>query len=284
MAQTSKSFKNGELILSDCIEYLRSYNDSSFQSVVADPPYFQVLTTEAWDNIWKHEEQYLDWCLDWVSLCMEKLADDGLVFIFGQHGKREHVWIHLCSKLSKAFQFHDLIVWDRVVGYNDRGDSFTPQYENILVLRKTKDSKVFFNKDAVRIKYDEDTIQKYLKDKRYKDMENRERNLRKGKYATNILSVPSLKGSSKEKRGHPSQKPVDLIKMLVSSSSRKGDIVYDPFIGSGTVAIACEELGRKWIGNEISKKYFEMSAKRLKEYCYDNKEDLFASLLPAASS
>ena len=256
----------GRLIHSDCVSYLKDYEGKKFQSIIADPPYFKVLTDEIWDNCWASENEYLDWCLEWATLCVKHLADDGLFFIFGQLGKREHIWLHLCSMLVRNFQFHDSIIWDRVVGYNDRRDSFTPQYENILVLRKRKDSCVFFNKEAVRIEYDEETIQRYLKDKRYQDKDKRESYLRKGKYARNIISIPSLKGSYKEKVGHPAQKPLALIKMLVLCSSREKDVVYDPFMGSGTTALACEILNRKWIGNELSKQYFEMSKKRLENF------------------
>ena len=158
-----------------------------------------------------------------------------------------------------------MLIWDRAVGYNERYDSFTPCYEMILVLRKSKDAKPYFDKDAVRLSYDDDTIKQYLKDKRYKDLDARKTHLEKGKYATNILRVPSLKGSSKEKVGHPSQKPIKLIEMLVLSSTREGDKVLDPFLGSGTTALACQNLNRDFVGIEIESKYVEVAQNRLKE-------------------
>lgn len=231
--------------------------------IIADPPYFQVLVGEEWDNAWPSADAYLQWTLEWVRECRRVLRQDGLLYIFGQLGKREHVWLHTCSLLAKEMQFHDMIIWDRVVGYNERYDSFTPQYEMVLVLRQTEDSKPYFDKDAVRVSYDEDKIQLYLKDKRYKDKAARETHLRKGKYATNILSVPSLKGSSKEKIGHPSQKPIALIHDLISASTREGDVVLDPFLGSGTSAAAAQQLGRRWLGIETNPDYVEMARKRV---------------------
>ena len=94
-------------------------------------------------------------------------------------------------------------------------------------------------------------------------MDARELHLRKGKYATNILRVPSLKGSSKEKIGHPSQKPISLINQLILSSTKKGDAVLDPFLGSGTTAAVAEVLGRKWVGIESDAGYVEISRKRI---------------------
>jgi site-specific DNA-methyltransferase (adenine-specific) len=167
---------------------------------------------------------------------MRVLRDDGLCFIFGQLGKREHAFLHLMSRLTLQHRFHDLIIWDRAVGYDERRDSFTPQYEMVLVMRKG--DKVKFNKEAVRVPYDAKTIETYLKDKRYKDMDARRAHLDAGKFATNILRVPSLKGVSNEKCGHPSQKPIDLIEKLVACSTDANDLVIDPFLGSGTTAAA----------------------------------------------
>ncbi len=247
----------------DCREKLTKLTENSFQAIIADPPYFQVLLGEDWDNQWKTEEDYLDWTKDWIKKSARVLNDDGLFFIFGQLGKREHLWLHLCSMATRILQFHDMLIWDRAVGYNERYDSFTPCYEMILVLRKTRDAKPYFNKDAVRISYDDETIKQYLKDKRYKDLEARKTHLEKGKYATNILRVPSLKGSSKEKVGHPSQKPIKLIEMLVMSATREGDAVLDPFLGSGTTAVACQNLNRTFVGIEIEQKYIEIAKERL---------------------
>ncbi len=254
-----------KVILGDCLTELKNFNEKTFQLIIADPPYFQVLLEEEWDNQWKSEEDYLDWSIKWIKECRRVLKDDGLLYIFGQLGKREHVWLHLTSRAANVMQFHDMIIWDRAVGYNERGDSFTPCYEMILMLRKNEKEKPYFNKNSVRIPYDDETIKSYLNDKRYKDKTARLEHLQKGKYATNILRVPSLKGSSKEKAGHPSQKPIRLIEYLILSSSRENDIILDPFMGSGTTAVVSEINNRKWVGIEINPLYVKMADERLKE-------------------
>ncbi|MGA2800850.1 MAG: site-specific DNA-methyltransferase [Verrucomicrobiota bacterium] len=251
------------VIRADILEVLPTFPTASAQSIIADPPYFNVLQNVDWDTQWDKLTEYLEWCDIWTSHCIRILKDDGLFFIFGQLGKREHGFIHLMSRLCRRYQFHDLLIWDRVVGYNERRDSFTPAYEMVLVLRKS--GQVKFRKDAVRVPYDTKTIEMYLRDKRYKDRESRMRHLSKGKYATNILSVPSLKGSSKERCGHPSQKPVELITKLVLSSTDPGDLVFDPFLGSGTTAVVAEMHGRKWAGIEINDAYCAICEQRLQE-------------------
>jgi site-specific DNA-methyltransferase (adenine-specific) len=253
--------KLNQIIHGDALQELQKLPDSIAQSVIADPPYFNVLEDEAWDTQWKTSADYLAWCEAWVAESMRVLRDDGLCFIFGQLGKREHTFLHLMSRLALQHPFHDLIIWDRAVGYDERRDSFTPQYEMILVLRNGEKAK--FNKDAVRIPYDEKTIAQYLKDPRYKDMEARKAHLQRGKYATNILRVPSLKGQSKEKCGHPSQKPLALIEKLVLCSTDAGDMVLDPFLGSGTTALAAQQHGRQWLGIEKDAGYLQIARKRL---------------------
>ncbi len=254
--------KTNHVIQGDVLAKITQFPDSIAQVIIADPPYFNVLENEAWDTQWQTAADYLAWCEVWVRESMRVLRDDGLCFIFGQLGKREHTFLHLMSRLAQQHQFHDLIIWDRAVGYNERRDSFTPQYEMVLVLRKS--DAVKFNKDAVRIPYAADTIETYMRDTRYKDLDARRAHLESGKFATNILRVPSLKGTSKEKCGHPSQKPLDLIEKLILCSTDEGDLVFDPFLGSGTTAAAAEKLNRRWLGIERDPAYIKIIQERLK--------------------
>lgn len=253
--------KLNRILHGDVLKQLRKLPDATVQAIIADPPYFNVLEDEAWDTQWKTPARYLAWCEKWVAESMRILRDDGLCFIFGQLGKREHTFLHLMSRLTQQHAFHDLVIWDRAVGYNERRDSLTPQYEMVLVLRKGGETK--FNKDAVRIPYDARTIEQYMSDNRYKDKAARRAHLEKGKFATNILRIPSLKGNSKEKCGHPSQKPVALIDKLILCSTDVGDLVLDPFLGSGTTAVSAQRLRRDWLGIERDKSYVKIAQNRL---------------------
>ncbi len=255
--------KLNTVIQGDVLKELKKLPEAFAQTVIADPPYFNVLEDEAWDTQWKSPKSYLTWCEKWVRQCLRVIREDGLVFIFGQLGKREHTFIHLMSRLCQQHTFHDLIIWDRVVGYNERRDSFTPQYEMILVLRKGEAVK--FNKGAVRLPYSPEKISAYLRDPRYKNLEARRAHLDKGKFATNILKVPSLKGLTKERCGHPSQKPLDLIQKLIACTTDAGDIVLDPFLGSGTTAVCAEQQDRQWLGIERNPDYVKLARQRLSQ-------------------
>jgi site-specific DNA-methyltransferase (adenine-specific) len=231
------------------------------QCIIADPHYYNVLTKEAWDTQWEDANDYLDWSVTWVAGAMRALKEDGLCFIFGQTGKREHVFVHLMSRLCGQYPYHDLLIWDRVVGYHERRDSFTPAYEMILVLRKS--GRPVFHKSAVRDPYAPETIATYRRDKRYKDPSAREAHLQAGKFSTNILRVPSLKGTSLEKCGHPSQKPLALIEKLIACCTVPGDLVVDPFLGSGTTALATSRLQRRCCGIESNLSYLKIAHQRL---------------------
>jgi len=249
-----------KIICGDCIEQMDALPANIARLVVADPPYYNVLK-QSWDTAWKSEDEYLAWTARWMQAAMRVTLPGGLLFCFGQTGKREHVMLHLMSQSAHAWNFHDLVVWDRAIGYNDRRDSFTPAYEMILVLRK--DGAARFNKDAVREPYTSAQIAQYARDKRYKDSDARMSHLQKGKYATNLWRIPSLKGNTREKFGHPSQKPLALIERIVLCASDEQDLVIDPFLGSGTTAVVAQKLNRRWLGIESSPEYVKMAQKRI---------------------
>ena len=244
----------------DCLDVLPTLPAASVHLVIADPPYFRVLK-ESWDNQWPDEAAYLDWSMTWLRAAMRTLVPGGLCYVFGQLGKREHVWLHLMSRIASEFSFHDLIIWDRCVGY-DRRDSFSPAYEQILVLKQSG-APARFDKDAVREPYDAATQERYLKDARYADKEKRRAYLKRGKFATNLWRVPSLKGSSREKVGHPTQKPLAVLERIVASSSREGDLVLDPFCGSSSSLVAAQILGRRFVGIEAEKKWVACARARV---------------------
>lgn len=253
---------SSKIILGDCIPAMKSLRPKTARLVVADPPYYNVLREAEWDTQWTSQAEYVQWSMAWIKEAMRLLVPGGLLYCFGQTGKREHVFLHLMSKASSVYAFHDLIIWDRVVGYNDRGDSFTPAYEMALVLRKDG-AEPLFDKDAVREPYDRETIKAYALDRRYKNLEARLEHLNKGKKATNLWRVPSLKGSAREKCGHPSQKPLALIDRIVRSSSAPGELVVDPFVGSGTTSVIAQRLNRRCVGIERSEEYVAMARERL---------------------
>jgi len=114
---------------------------------------------------------------------------------------------------------------------------FANRHEEAVWLTKT--SKYYFDLDAVRAPYDEESKKMALKDKRLIP-----ENIEKGKNPTNVWEIGRLNGNSSERVGHPTQKPLEIIRRFVKSLSYEGSIVLDFFAGSGTTGIVCMEENR----------------------------------------
>tara|TARA_B100000131_G_C17784074_1_gene478515 strand:- start:98 stop:637 length:540 start_codon:yes stop_codon:yes gene_type:complete len=140
----------------------------------------------------------------------------------------------------------NLIVWNYPNGMGAQR-FFANRHEEIVWFSKTK--KYYFDLDSVRIPFDEKTKQTYLKDKRL-----RPESIEKGKNPTNVWNLPRLNGNSKERVGHPTQKPKEVIRRLVKSLSYPGSTVLDFFAGSGVSTIVSIEENRHSISSDIDKK------------------------------
>jgi len=226
------------IIINDAIEVLRQIPDSSIQLIVIDPPY--NLDLEEWDSY----ENYIEWASVWLDEISRILTDSGNCIIFGgfqyQDQKRgDLLEILHYVRHSTPLRLVNLIVW-----YYKNGMSahrfFANRHEEIVWLAKTK--KYYFDLDAVRIPYDDHTKNIYKKDKRLNPA-----TVDKGKNPTNVWEINRLNGNSKERVGHPTQKPAELIRRLVRALSYPGAVVLDFFAGSGTTGRVCIEEGRNSI-------------------------------------
>jgi site-specific DNA-methyltransferase (adenine-specific) len=132
----------------------------------------------------------------------------------------------------------------------------------------SKTDKYYFDLDSVRVPYDEETKKLALRDKRLIP-----ENIEKGKNPTNVWEIGRLNGNSTERVGHPTQKPLELIRRFVRSLSYEGSIVLDFFAGSGTTGRVCIEENRHSILVDEDSKMFDYFDNHLKNM----KEDIFIS-------
>lgn len=229
----------------DAIEFLKRIPDSSIQLILVDPPY--NLDIAYWDTY----NNYLDWAKLWIDEIYRVLSDKGNCVIFGgfqyQDLKKGDLLevLHYTRHHTKL-RFTNLVIW-----YYKNGMSahrfFANRHEEAVWLSKSK--KYYFDLDSVRIQFDEDTKELYKKDKRLNP-----ESVDKGKNPTNVWEIGRLNGNSKERVGHPTQKPLELIRRFVKALSFPGSVVLDFFAGSGTTGIACIEERRNSIlvDNDIS--------------------------------
>jgi site-specific DNA-methyltransferase (adenine-specific) len=233
----------------DCIDFLKTLPDRSVQLILIDPPYnIDIATWDSFDN-------YIEWASKWIYEVERVLDDTGNFVVFGGiQFKNEQVGdllelMHFIRHKTNL-KMVNLIIW-----YYKNGMSahrfFANRHEEIVWYVKSK--KYTFNLDEVRIPFDEKTKKAYMSDKRLNP-----ESIEKGKNPTNVWEIKRLNGNSKERVGHPTQKPSEIIERLVKALSNPGDIVLDFFAGSGSTTKVCIEQNRHSISVDIdeSLKYF----------------------------
>lgn len=219
----------------DAIKFLKTLPDNSIQLVLIDPPY--NLDLDYWDTF----ENYLDWARQWLDEIYRILKPSGNCVIFGGFQyqdlkKGDLLEVLHYTRHNTKLRFTNLVIW-----YYKNGMSahrfFANRHEEAIWLSKTKD--YFFDLDAVRVPYDEASKKLALKDKRLNP-----ENVEKGKNPTNVWEIGRLNGNSIERVGHPTQKPLEIIRRFVKSLSYEGSVVLDFFAGSGTTGRVCIEENR----------------------------------------
>ena len=246
------------LYIDDALNVLMKLPDSSVQLILIDPPY--NLNMDYWDKY----ENYLEWAKNWLDEIYRVLTDTGSCVIFGGFQfqdlkKGDLLEIMHYTRHHTPLRLVNVIVW-----YYKNGMSahrfFANRHEEAIWLSKT--NKYYFDLDAVRIPYDEKTKALYKKDKRLNP-----ETIEKGKNPTNVWEINRLNGNSKERVGHPTQKPVEIIRRFIRALSYPGAIVLDFFAGSGTTGRVAIEEQRHSIMVDTDPKlleYFELHLNQIK--------------------
>ena len=257
----------------DCCELLSKLPDNSVQLIICDPPY-NIMVAD-WD---KHDE-YIEWASDWIKESERVLKDSGSIVIFGglqfqgEAGSGDLLSvIDYIRKKSNMFLIN-MIIWNYPNGMSARR-FFANRHEEIVWFAKSK--KYYFDLDSVREPFDEKTKILYKRDKRLNA-----NSVDKGRNPTNVWKMGRLNGNAKERVGHTTQKPHQVIQRLVRSLSYPNSTIVDFFGGSGiTTRVAIEE-GRHSICGDIDKTYKNYVAsqiKKIKPTCNNPKFTLYESL------
>lgn len=243
------------LNIMDCCDFLKLLPDESIQLICIDPPY--NLELAGWDIY----DNYIEWAEKWLTECYRILSKSGSLVIFGgiqfrdiKSGDLIEI-IHYIRHHTK-FKMINTIIWRYRNGMSAHR-YFANRHEEIIWLSKTND--YYFDLDSVREPYSEQNLEFALKDKRL----NPENTL-KGKNPTNVWEINRLNGNSKERVGHPTQKPLEIIKRIVKSLSYPGSVVLDFFAGSGTVGRVCISEKRNCLMCDNDKSSIDYFNKHLK--------------------
>jgi len=292
------------IIHGDCIEEMKKIPDKTIPLIIADPPYFKTIN-EKWDYKWRLEEDYLEWVEKWVKELSRVAKANSSFWLFG-YVKILSKIMPIAEK--HGFVFRQQIIVDK--GMRSISGRKTSTYRmfptttesifffvknnqpNIKKFLKEKQKQKGFSakyiNDTLEVKsnggglwslYTGENIlaqiptkemwgrlQKILDFKMDYSEVNFTFNTQMG--FTNVWSDVDF---YKENREHSTQKPLQLIERLIKASSNEGDIVLDPFLGSGTTGIACVKLNRKFIGIEKEEEYIKIAKARIKPFLEQGK-------------
>ena len=243
--------------ISDCCDLLARLPDESIQLIICDPPYNIMLAD------WDKHDNYIDWAGKWLKEAERVLKPTGNLAIFGglqyqgEAGSGDLISIINHMRQASNMLLANLIIWNYPNGMSAQR-FFANRHEEIAWFAKSKE--YYFDLDAVREPYDEKTKAIYRKDKRLNPD-----SIEKGRNPTNVWKISRLNGNSKERVGHPTQKPRQVVQRLVRSLSYPGSTVLDFFGGSGiTTRVAIEE-GRHSISCDNAQSFIEYAGTQIKK-------------------
>ena len=239
--------RNFMLYRQDSLEALRHIPDGSVDLIFADPPYFlsnggmtcksgrrASVDKGSWDKSMGAEANH-EYNLTWLRECKRILKADGTMFVSGTH--------HVIFSIGYAMQQLDMKILNDITWHKTNPPPnlscryFTHSTETIIWAAPHKKSKHFFDYHSMK-----------------------RENL--GKQMKSVWEMGTPKKVEKRFGKHPTQKPLKLLIRIIQAASRPGDLVLDPFSGSGTTGIAATILDRKYIGIELNEEYLQIAKQR----------------------
>ena len=243
-----------EIIQGDCVEVLKTFPEKSVDLIFADPPYNLQLRNQllrpnqtvvdgvddAWDQFADFAE-YDAFTRNWLSECRRVLKDDGTIWVIGSYHNIFRVGTIM---MDLGFWILNDVIWHKTNPMpNFRGTRFQNATETLIWAKKSAEQKKYtFNYHAMKHLNDEKQMQ-------------------------NIWHIPLCTGPERirlnGKKAHSTQKPEALLYRVILASSNPGDVVLDPFFGSGTTGAVAKKLKRNYIGIELEPAYIEIARKRI---------------------
>lgn len=237
------------LLHGDCFELLHEF-DFKFSCIFADPPYFlsnggisvqsgKIVSVNKgeWDK-GKSQEEMMQFNLEWLGLCRDKLKENGTIWISGTY----HNIFSVANCLTElGYKILNVITWAKTnPPPNISCRYFTYSTEFIIWARKSEKKPHYFNYDLMK-------------------------QINGDKQMTDVWHLPAIARWEKSFGKHPTQKPLALLARIIMASTKPGEWVLDPFCGSSTTGIAANLLGRRYLGIDQEEKYIEISKNRREE-------------------
>lgn len=254
-----------KIIQGDCVETLKQMPDASIDLIFADPPYnlqleddlirYEGTKFDGVDDEWDKFptlEAYADFCTQWISECKRVLKRNGSLWIIGSF---QNIYKIGSILQDMGFWIINDIVWSKLNPVpNFSGTRFTNAHETLLWVVKDKKSKPTFN---------------------YKTMKD----FNGGKQMKSVWEIPLCTGNErlKDENGHKihsTQKPEEILKRIILSTSKEGDVILDPFFGTGTTGAVAKKYNRNYVGIEMNMTYCKIAQERIDKVIPENMENL----------
>ena len=249
------------LLHGDCMQMLRKF-DFKFSCIFADPPYFlsnggisvhagKIVSVNKgeWDK-GKSQQEIMDFNMEWLSLCRDKLKENGTIWVSGTY----HNIFAVANCLTKlGYKILNVVTWAKTnPPPNISCRYFTYSTEFIIWARKSEKKPHYFNYDLMK-------------------------RINGDKQMTDVWQLPAIGQWEKSCGKHPTQKPIALLSRILMASTQQGEWVLDPFCGSATTGIAANLLGRRFLGIDQEDEYIEISRRRREELENPQTYQLFRS-------
>jgi modification methylase len=249
----TRSLPLDRVVLGDCLQVMQRLPAESIDLIFADPPYNLQLRQELWrpnltrvngvEEAWdrfESFEHYDQFTRDWLGACRRVLKPDGSLWVIGTYHNIYRVGAIL---QDLGFWILNDVLWIKTNPMpNFRGVRFTNAHETLIWASKSRRSKYTFNHHTMK-------------------------RLNGGKQMRSDWVLSLCTGSERlktnGKKAHATQKPEALLERVILAASRPGDIVLDPFFGTGTTGAVAKRLGRHWIGIESERDYVELARRRI---------------------
>ena len=255
-----------EILQGDCIEWMNALPEKSVDLIFADPPYNLQLqgdltrpdqskvdgVTDAWDQF-SSFEVYDQFTRDWMNAARRILKDNGAIWVIGSY---HNVFRVGATLQDLGFWIMNDVVWRKTNPMpNFRGTRFTNAHETLIWATKSADQKKYtFNYDAMKAL-------------------NEDVQMRSDWVLPICTGGERLKAEDGSK-AHPTQKPESLLHRVILSTTNPGDVILDPFFGTGTTGAVAKKLGRNFIGIERETAYIKAAKARIKSTPIAKAEDI----------
>ena len=248
-----------KISVANSISFINELPKDNFDLIICDGPY--GVTTHDWDKV----ENIQQYNLNLLQKFFRILKPGGAVYLFGKHDAIDFI------DYRPYLELQSRIIWYQPSRLSQGRKSYTNNYDTIFYFSKGKPKT--FNLEDIRVP-------------QMVELEHRKRcenvpSVKNGQYAKTVFNengknpgdvwgdIKQLTYKSKELISrdllHTVQKPEKLIERIIKASSNHGELVFDPFVGSGTVPVVCERLGRLYVGCEINSRYVDIANIRLEE-------------------